>query len=143
MWLKSIRFPTHYIPLNLTLRLKDLRSHFLDQRTVNIPLQNQRSPGGRARCGTLHKLFFKERDQSSKCRGCSLLTEPDCYTMSTNIHTKGSYGYIPQSLPSSPLFSTSPRSSTCSARHSLISANPTHYSPSHHARISEGRLGHP
>lgn len=46
MWLKSIRFPTHYIPLNLTLHLKDLRSHFLDQRTVNIPLQNQRSPGG-------------------------------------------------------------------------------------------------
>lgn len=46
MWLKSIRFPTHYIPLNLTPHLKNLRSHFLDQRTVNIPLQNQRSPGG-------------------------------------------------------------------------------------------------
>lgn len=46
MWLKSIRFSTHYIPLNLPLHLKDLRSHFLDQRTINIPLQNQRSPGG-------------------------------------------------------------------------------------------------
>lgn len=93
----------------------------------------------------LHKLFFKEREQSSKCRGCSLLTDPDCYTMSTDIPKAPmvntyALSYSTQSLPSSPLFSTPPRSSTRSARHSLVSANPTHYSPSHHARISEGRL---